>query len=412
PEAEISGIGENRVRFKIRDMCSSSYYRGPRWSRKEFVLKKRAKNIAQMMPSTSPFLYPDYDNIWGNDGNFKTNWASNTTEKNPWYQVDLEWPFRLQAVKLIDRTENWATSRTDFALQVSNDPEFKTFTELARKEGEPYPLMENWVCNVSDNNAYRYVRLQRLNDAGLFTFAELEVYGADTETRPEDLAFKKPCKASTVFQGNGAVNAVDGNTGTIWANAKGGVDLNPYWQVDLEKASRIGKIEFIPYWNNGAEAKGSRTNFEIWASNTEDFTEHTVLGEKTGEAFPYWIHWFLDITDTTKYRYVRMQGINNNPLLIIAEARVYAWKDTTATVVAVKPKLSKGGFRMNLDNTGHLLTVNGLENFTFIDLYDISGRQILSSEEKIIDVRGLKTGTYYVDVRGKAYIPEVFVKVK
>ncbi|MBF0432987.1 MAG: discoidin domain-containing protein, partial [Fibrobacteria bacterium] len=215
-----------------------------------------------------------------------------------------------------------------------------------------------------------------------------------------------------VFQGNGAVNAVDGNTETIWANAKGGVDLNPYWQVDLEKAARIGKIEFIPYWNNGAEAKSSRSNFAIWASNTEDFSEHAVLGEKTGEPFPYWIHWFLDVTDTTKYRYIRMQGTNNNPLLIVAEARVYAWKDTSIVVPVVKNKPVIKNFRLSLDNTGKRLEVAGLENFRFVDIYDIAGRLVLSSETRLIDVEGLKTGTYYVDVRGKAYQPQLFVKVK
>ncbi|MBF0433460.1 MAG: discoidin domain-containing protein, partial [Fibrobacteria bacterium] len=170
--------GVNRVRFKIQDMYTGSYYRGPRWSRKEYVVPTPV-NLALNKPASSPFSHPGQLPSKGIDGNIKTYWFSVDSVKMPWLQVDLEKAHKIGAVSITDcHVDDFVESRTNFEIRASNDSDFTESIVLASKTGESYPMRGTLVLQVADTGSYRYIRLQRLNDAGQIIFGNFGVYGA------------------------------------------------------------------------------------------------------------------------------------------------------------------------------------------------------------------------------------------
>lgn len=158
--------------------------------------------------------------------------------------------------------------------------------------------------------------------------------------------------ASSVFNSSFPASKANDNDGTSGLWASDGVELNPWWQVDLGSRHSIYEIEIVGRQN--LDQPQVRKNFAIIASNTADFSTHTVLDSVgNSEVYPYKGIYAKPVTDHIPFRYVRIQRINDAGHFNFAECRVFglplteleSWRDNHfQTVLNVGPAADNHDF--------------------------------------------------------------------
>jgi hypothetical protein len=105
-------------------------------------------------------------------------WSTSASDTSGWWQVDLGSAYRITSLELVTRQNccDNASTRQNFELRASNDPNFGSYVVLGSQGSTPLPFQATWSANVSDTNSYRYVRAVR---NGYFFIAELRVYGVN-----------------------------------------------------------------------------------------------------------------------------------------------------------------------------------------------------------------------------------------
>jgi len=127
-----------------------------------------------------------------------------------------------------------------------------------------------------------------------------------------------------IYLGHDPSKLVDGTVGPNNGWSPTSYERTLAWaQIDLGAVSEIKRIEMVPRPGTDANGlwEGPRKNFEIRASNVEDFSEYVVLGSQGSQAFPDNTTWSVDLPDGTKYRYVRYQK-TDNLYFYVSEIRV------------------------------------------------------------------------------------------
>lgn len=137
-------------------------------------------------------------------------------------------------------------------------------------------------------------------------------------------AVNKPASAMSSFTGflpAGAVNDSTDEPG--WASPDGTQRF--YWQVDLQSAKRIKKVEVVSRLGAvSLDNPAERMNFEVWASNSPAMTPGTyvILGAVGGTAYPFHGTWSLNVSDTLPYRYLALvKKVNQH--FYLNEVRIY-----------------------------------------------------------------------------------------
>ena len=185
------------------------------------------ENIALFKPATASSYYgAGFKPELGNDNNSESSmWASDATEPNPWWQVDLGGNYRIFEIDVATRRDyDQVSQRQNFAIRVSNDSNFNTYTQVAVVGGESCFFQGTFSTYVSDTNYYRYVRVQRINNAGHFNFTECRVIAVAAGSMP---ATKIVCNAEPIsIKANGVAIAtitailqdMDGKTAMLSTN--------------------------------------------------------------------------------------------------------------------------------------------------------------------------------------------------
>lgn len=126
-------------------------------------------------------------------------------------------------------------------------------------------------------------------------------------------AFKRPASASSVRGMVGVTgDAPSANDGVIrtstltsaWHSALNSGQLE-WWQVDLGAALRLqaAEITFRP----DKDEPNCRRNFIVLGSNDASFATSVALTGRGATAVPFGQKWAVGISDTTKYRYIRIR---------------------------------------------------------------------------------------------------------
>ncbi|HHV99472.1 MAG TPA: hypothetical protein GXX36_07840, partial [Clostridiaceae bacterium] len=68
------------------------------------------------------------------------------------------------------------TTRRNFEVRASNDPNFATYTVLASQGSTAFPDDTTWTANVTDTNQYRYIRFYKTVNEYMF-ICEFKVWG-------------------------------------------------------------------------------------------------------------------------------------------------------------------------------------------------------------------------------------------
>ena len=123
----------------------------------------------------------------GNDNDCSTGlWASDKSEANPFWQIDLGSPCRISEIDLVaNRPTAQSGSTMNFEIRASNTADFKESVRLDSMGGETEASSADKVYSkiVDNKDLFRYVRIQRINGAGHFSFSECRIFG---KPRPQD----------------------------------------------------------------------------------------------------------------------------------------------------------------------------------------------------------------------------------
>ncbi|HHV99794.1 MAG TPA: hypothetical protein GXX36_09530, partial [Clostridiaceae bacterium] len=135
-------------------------------------------NLSQGKPASSNGAASGYGPEKGNNGvvSGSDGWSSTATT-NPWWQVDLGSAKTITKLELIDRPGyDQITTRRNFEVRASNDPNFATYTVLASQGSTAFPDDTTWTADVTDTNQYRYIRFYKTSNEYMF-ICEFKVWG-------------------------------------------------------------------------------------------------------------------------------------------------------------------------------------------------------------------------------------------
>lgn len=107
------------------------------------------------------------------DNNKKTVWSPKGAGPY-WWQVDLGEPSNIDRIEIDDRVDSPSVDsmRSNMEITASNDPEFKTFTQIAAIKAIPFECGGTAVLNVDTDEKFRYVRI---NKSDYFVLADVRV---------------------------------------------------------------------------------------------------------------------------------------------------------------------------------------------------------------------------------------------
>lgn len=183
-----------------------------------------------------------------------------------------------------------------------------------------------------------------------------------------NLALNKSAYSNSILTGYSASNAFDGNKDTIWASTAN--DKNPYLQVDLGRAYKIGAVEVVH--RQDADHSGERNLFEIQVSNDSSFNTYKVIGSQGTFAFKYGWSFIANCSYSETFRYVRLQRTNGATHMTVAEMIVYSDNKQLPQERSVEQK-QDGAMQIISKTTGKALSV--VNNGPVLDSYSFRNSQ-------------------------------------
>lgn len=236
--------------------------------------------------------------------------AHTAPETNPWWQVDTLDVLWINEIVIYGRRDCCQDRLKPFEVRVSSDE--VSWTSIYSSDTPP-PL----GLRIEANVAARYVQV-RLLGTGTLELDEVQVL--QTEKGPNVAQLGLASQSSTGWGGD-AARAIDGNAnGSFSANSVTHtlVESQPWWQVDLRRARRIGEVIL----HNRSDCCAERlSDFDVKVS--EDLVTWYAVGYAGSPSFP------LRVPINKIGRYVRVQLRGTNPLSL-AEVEVYTTPENLA----------------------------------------------------------------------------------
>jgi hypothetical protein len=147
--------------------------------------------------TSGPQVKPEEDAVGGVDGVKNGKWGFHTQhEPDPWWQVDLGEPTRLDRIVLYNRCDECGARNARIIVLASDDAQ--TWKQLYQHDGTVFYGHSDgkpMVAELAGARA-RYVRLQ-LSGTSYFHLDEVEIYGPDGD---KNIALGKPATQSSTSQ--------------------------------------------------------------------------------------------------------------------------------------------------------------------------------------------------------------------
>lgn len=200
----------------------------------------------------------------------------------------------------------------------------------------------------------------------------------DTEYQGKNLVGNKRTKSNAGTNAY-AEHAIDCNTKSLWSPSDGAC----WWQVDLDSAYEIDRIEIDSRTDNGKTGlQGDIKGIRVLASNDEDFVDYTVLGTISDSTETKGTTYVLPVTDGEKYRYVRMA---KNSYTCLANVRIINESMSYAPIVQTCK---------NNEISNNYITRIGMVNYgaPAVQAYYTSGLSVVNNEITDIPYSGICVG--------------------
>ncbi|MBF0433632.1 MAG: discoidin domain-containing protein [Fibrobacteria bacterium] len=219
-----------------------------------------------------------------------------------------------------------------------------------------------------------------------------------------NLVLGKPVTASSEYKtpSHAKENGADGSLSTYWASAK---EEEPYFQVDLEAPYVIGKFEVVPMITQ--DLPKQRGNFQVWASNTDDFSDYELLFDTGDSLLPFGDVWAADVDNDSAYRYIRVQRKDSvKDFLSLVEFRV--WEAEVSGIGQMSFHIPSDQVLVNKID---IVNVQGQIVRTLTQGRGDVYRQLVSGGT-MVGIRGLKSGVYLARIQSdqKVIVQRFFVK--
>lgn len=126
------------------------------------------------------------------DDNNGTGWSGEGATPM-WWQVDLGESYKIDKIEIVPRQLDQPTTRSNFEILGSNDPDFAEFAILAAQGSTPFSMEKTAEYYVRDRGKYRYVRIKK-TDAGYLWLSEVKVINESMPYVPT----KETCYANKI----------------------------------------------------------------------------------------------------------------------------------------------------------------------------------------------------------------------
>ena len=200
----------------------------------------------------------------------------------------------------------------------------------------------------------------------------------------------KPASASTVLStGYSPEKGNDNDVTSGWSPTGSG---QPRLVVDLMDPYEISRIEVVT--RQGADQVETRRNFEIWASNTSDMSNHVVLGTQGSNAIAYQATWAADVSLGTSYRYVAF--VKTVPeYAFVAELRVFSSGSDKRTADTDWMSAAKYGvFIHHLPGVNDITTANWNDTVNAFNVDTFANQMSQAGAAYVIFTIGQNSGYY------------------
>lgn len=240
-------------------------------------------------------------------------------------------------------------SSNETGFRIERKTESGAFQQIAQVTSGITTFVDNEILSVTN---YTY-RVNAFSNNAVSVYSN-EAFIQSAGGNITNLALGKPVKQSSIQYSAGPTRAIDNNTSGIWNN--GSVihtqnELNPYWQIDLQKVYTINKIEV---WNRTDACCISRmANYYVFVSD-EPFSSaslNTTISQP-GVWNVFYANYpnpSTNINVTRSGRYVRVQ-LATQASLTMAELKIFGQPLTTPDI-PIAPSTLLGQVKSNSEVT-------------------------------------------------------------
>ncbi|WP_035839587.1 RICIN domain-containing protein [Kitasatospora azatica] len=170
-----------------------------------------------------------------NDNNSSTGWSPTGTDTSAWWQVDLGQAYQLGQFALTTRQDlDQSSTRGNFEVRGSNDPNFGSYTVLGRQTST-LPYAATLTGDIDVRQAFRYVRVAK-TDGQYFYITDFSVQQAGgaqavatgaPSTNPSTFYSIKNVNSGQVLDDYN-FNTADGASVNQWPSTGG---VNQQWNI-------------------------------------------------------------------------------------------------------------------------------------------------------------------------------------
>lgn len=138
----------------------------------------RSPNVAAGKPATASSEYDAGHTVaLASNDNGYDGWSPASSDKSPWWQVDLGAPYAIDAIEVVSRwTIDQPVTRRAYRVVASADPAFASSTVLGAADRTGLPHRAIFTADVSPPVMARYVRVEK-TDPEYFFLGEVRVHG-------------------------------------------------------------------------------------------------------------------------------------------------------------------------------------------------------------------------------------------
>lgn len=327
-----------------------------------------------------------------NSANDESRWVSAKTAFPHWIEVDLQGTYNISWLSFYTGFGGYNKAIYDFVLEYYN-LETNTWEIALSITDNDNPEFHSAFEEVTTNK----VRLKgtRAIDE-IFRLYELEVLGTSADANSYiNVALNKTAKTSSTHSSGNypGSKAVDGNNSydnsSRWVSD--GEALPEWIEIDLNGSFTIDRVRlFISTY--GDDGPFEAFNFEYY-----DGSQWNELFSKTDNTNDYFETTFEAVVATK----VRLNITGGPKTVRLHEIEVFGQKNDNASITVN----AISSYQIFPNPVVDFIQIKGLEKATTIEIYDISGKQVLTSEtDNRIDVTHLLPGIYFVNIENETVL--------
>ena len=213
-------------------------------------------------------------------------------------------------------------------------------------------------------------------------------------------------------------NVIDTGVPGLWVKPK----VNTFYVIEQNVCGQYSRdtvnvmvapmpVVLLSFNVSGFKSFNGNTNTEVsWVTSTEINTAYFNVQRST-DGINFWTigkviakgassYRYIDNTNLTGVIYYRLEIVDKNGALSYSEIREIDLSSSN-NEISIYPNPAKD-----------VVTING-NNIKQVIISDISGRVLITTKEKRIDIRGLQSGTYIIQIEtiNGNYVTQKFVRL-